>query len=399
MRWTSTLLSLAAAATVVSAQSPVERPRPVQTYSGVVIYQPPANYTEPRTLYARTLEIKERGRNVLLATWENYLPDNNPNPYYPVYESLDNGKSWKERSRLYDQVNGWGARYQPFIYELPENLGTFKKGDILIAGNFIPQDLSQTKIDIYVSRDKARTWKFVSSVARGGEAIPNNGLTPVWEPFLYLYKKELICYYSDQRDFVNNGQKMVHQTSTDLLNWGELRNDVAYNNTEWRPGMPIVSKLPNGKFLLTYEFFGSVEGGFSVYTRLATDPRNFNEAEGRVLRATDGTVPRGSPYNVWTPVGGPNGTIIVSSGDAPEIFLNKGLAEPGSTWEKVSIPSNTSYTRSLNILKSDPRALLVVGGGLLPGQPGVERNRVDATLWEVPSAPRGYGKRATGFEA
>ncbi|KAF2227948.1 Sialidase [Elsinoe ampelina] len=396
MRWTTALLSLAASTLVAAQGTPVERPRPVQTYSGVVIYQPPVNYTEPRTLYARTLEIKEKGKNVLLATWENYLPNNNPNPYYPVYESLDNGKSWKERSRLYDQVNGWGARYQPFIYQLPDNLGRFRKGDILIAGNFIPQDLSQTKIDIYVSKDGARTWKFVSSVARGGEAIPNNGLTPVWEPFLYLYKNELICYYSDQRDFVNNGQKMVHQTSTDLLNWGPLRNDVAYNNTEWRPGMPIVSKLPNGKFLLTYEFFGSVEGGFSVYTRLADDPRNFNEAPGTVLRATDGTIPRGSPYNVWTPVGGPNGTVIVSSGDAPEIFLNRGLAEPGTAWEKVSIPSNTSYTRSLNILKSDPRALLVVGGGLLPGQPGVENNRVDATLWEVPSAPK---KRAAAFEA
>ena len=48
----------------------------------------------------------------------------------------------------------------------------------------IPTDLSETKIDVYASTDAGYTWEFVSSVARGGEALPNNGLTPIWEPFI-----------------------------------------------------------------------------------------------------------------------------------------------------------------------------------------------------------------------
>lgn len=63
------------------------------------------------------------------------------------------------------------------------------------------------------------TWTFVSHIANGGVAVsttshsdhvwkpcstlfdsqlPNNGETPVWEPFLMQYNGQLVCYYSDQ---------------------------------------------------------------------------------------------------------------------------------------------------------------------------------------------------------
>lgn len=141
----------------------------------VTIFDPPANYTIPRTLYARTLLLNEidpqTGNNVLLATWENYLPDNDPFPYFPIFQSFDLGETWSERSRVYDQVNGWGLRYQPFLYELEEDLGDYPAGTVLIAGNSIPQNLSHTQIDLYASRDKGYTWEFVSRIASGGEAV------------------------------------------------------------------------------------------------------------------------------------------------------------------------------------------------------------------------------------
>ncbi|KAF2151185.1 glycoside hydrolase family 93 protein [Myriangium duriaei CBS 260.36] len=373
MKWAWGIFSLALASVATAA-------KPAETYTNVTVFDPPADYTIPRTLYARTLQLPD---GTLLSTWENYLPNNDSNPYFPIYESCDNGKTWSERSRLYDQVNHWGARYQPFLYQLPQNVGAYKKGDILLAGNFIPNDLSQTKIDIYVSSDNAKSWRFVSSVARGGEALPNNGLTPVWEPFLMVYKNQLVCFYSDQRDFTHNGQKLVHQTSTDLVNWGSVVNDVAYNNTDWRPGMTTVSALPNGKYIMTYEFYGAVEAAFAVYYRVADSPLLFNEAQGYVVKATDGTVPVSSPYNVWTPVGGKDGSIIVSCGTLSQIFINHDLATPGSPWQKVEVPAGISYTRSLRILK-DPSELLIVGGGVLSGT----NNSVLATLVKVPACKK-----------
>lgn len=124
--------------------------------TNVTIFDPPKNYTIPRTLYARTLLLEGDSEDdyTLLATWENYLPNNDSFPYFPIFQSLDGGETWSERSRVYDQVNGWGLRYQPFLYELPEAFGGYDAGTILLAGNSIPQDLSKTQIDLYASTDK-----------------------------------------------------------------------------------------------------------------------------------------------------------------------------------------------------------------------------------------------------
>lgn len=147
-----------------------------------ILYVPPADYNDPRVLYARSVELTH-SNNVLLATWENYSPEP-PLVYFPIWKSTDHGATWKHISNVTDQVNDWGLRYQPFLYELPVDYAGFKAGDVLLAGNSIPTNLSNTQIDLYASRDGGYNWEFVSHVAAGGEALPNNGLTPVWEPFI-----------------------------------------------------------------------------------------------------------------------------------------------------------------------------------------------------------------------
>jgi hypothetical protein len=112
-----------------------------------MVYRPAASYKIPRVLYARTLALREGG---ILATWEDYGPEP---PYFPIYKSKDNGKTWTEISRVNDAVNGWGLRYQPFLYQLPEPFGGFPAGTILLAGSAIPQDLSKTQLDLYASTD------------------------------------------------------------------------------------------------------------------------------------------------------------------------------------------------------------------------------------------------------
>lgn len=135
-----------------------------QLLTNVTVFDPPENYTTPRTLYARVRKLDCDGSNTLLATWENYLPtenntapcpDNCPlDPYIPIGESNDFGKTWSERSRVYDTENGWGLRYQPDLYEMTESIGDYPAGTLLVAANSIPADLSETKIDVYASTDK-----------------------------------------------------------------------------------------------------------------------------------------------------------------------------------------------------------------------------------------------------
>ncbi|KAK1227641.1 hypothetical protein PQX77_009354, partial [Marasmius sp. AFHP31] len=134
----------------------------VTPYTNRVIFSPPSDWPVPRTLYARSLLIKNDGadQNVLLTTWENYSPQP-PNVWFPIYRSTDLGQTWKPLSNITDTQNGWGLRYQPFLYELPEKIGSFAAGTLLAAGNSIPSDLSQTRIEVYASTDKGRSWRFV----------------------------------------------------------------------------------------------------------------------------------------------------------------------------------------------------------------------------------------------
>ncbi|OAA64679.1 Neuraminidase [Niveomyces insectorum RCEF 264] len=366
MRRCSTFLVLGAAAAVTALSDVVPSEAassPVATFSNRLVFKPPSNYTSPRVLYARTVELSDGS---LLATWENYSPEP-PAVYFPVYRSTDNGSTWAEVSRVTDQTpTAWGLRYQPFLYELPADVGTFKEGTVLCAGNSIPTDLSRTQIDVYASTDKGLTWMFVSHVAAGGKARPDNGQTPVWEPFLLYYNGSIIIYYSDQRD-PKHGQKLVHQTSSDLLTWDPAVDDVAVADYKARPGMTTVAALPNGQYIMTYEYGNAPGGGFPVYYRLATDPRAFAAAPAFQL-VTGNTRPTSSPYVTWTLFGGgggSNGTILVSANSHAQLFSNSALGD-AAKWTQHSVPQPAAYTRHLRVLRNDPTRLLIMGAGHLP---------------------------------
>ncbi|KAF9259967.1 Oligoxyloglucan reducing end-specific cellobiohydrolase [Marasmius fiardii PR-910] len=352
----------------------------VTPYTNKVIFSPPSNWPIPRTLYARSLLIAQDGadRNVLLATWENYSPQP-PNVWFPVYRSTDLGQTWRPLSNITDTQNGWGLRYQPFLYELPTPIGSFPAGTIIAAGNSIPQDLSQTRIDVYASTDKGRTWKFVSHVASGGRANPVNGETPVWEPFFLTYQGQLVIYYSDQRDPSAHGQKLVHQVTTNLINWGPVVDDVADANPSDRPGMTTIAQLPNGKYILTYEYGGAPEINFAVYYRISDSPLTFASATGHNIKAATGQQTQSSPVVVWTPFGGTNGTIVVSANNSGGLWINGQLGAVGSPWTFVSTGAAAGYARDLLVLPTSQQ-IFIVGGGVLSGS----ANQVLASVVNLP---------------
>lgn len=180
-----------------------------------------------------------------------------------------------------------------------------------------------------------------------------------------VYNGELVLYYSDQRDS-DHGQKLVHQTTTDLLTWSDVVDDVAYDVYDDRPGMPIVAQLPTGDYIFTYERGETYSGGisFAVHYRISADPLDFNSAPDYALVA-DGVAPSSSPYVVWSSYGGENGTIVVSGGTRDEVFTNQMLGDPDH-WQMWPVPEPRSYTRSLMIFEEDPDLLLLIGGGHLP---------------------------------
>jgi hypothetical protein len=183
---------------------------------------------------------------------------------------------------------------------------------------------------------------------------------------LRLYKNQLVIYYSDQGDPLH-GQKLVHKTSCDMKTWGPAVDDVSYSDYYARPGMTTVTQLPNGKFMMTYEYGGGPgfsSYSFPVYYRINDSPLKFNDSVGIPIVAGT-TVPFGSPYVTWSSIGGPNGTIVVSSGTNSEIFVNSALGDVNA-WKMYSTPQPVAYTRHLRVLQNNPNALLIMGAGHLP---------------------------------
>ncbi len=167
----SSLIAISVVVTAISAKPP--DPQPFGYFVNNTIYQPSKNES---LTYPRYTELSN---GTILATAS--LSGHHP-AYFPVFESNDGGASWAWVSDIQDTVNGWGFPAQPALTVLNEPLGGFDVGTILASGNSWSNN--GTRIDLYASTDRARSWTFVSHVAQGGRPNTTNGATPVWEPYL-----------------------------------------------------------------------------------------------------------------------------------------------------------------------------------------------------------------------
>lgn len=185
---------------------------------------------------------------------------------------------------------------------------------------------------------------------------------------------------------------MAHQKSTDLKTWGPVVNDVAYKTYTDRPGMTVIAHIPPmRKWILIYEFPGinSLYSGFSkyylltllsllgtpdlgapggdqwgnqefpVYYRLANSPFEFDNDRGYPI-VIKGRQPGSSPYVVWSPIGGVNGTIIVSDNDHSDVFINSYGGMP-DRWLAKETPQMNAYSRALLVPKNRPDQLVILG--------------------------------------
>jgi hypothetical protein len=169
----SLLATVALLAPSAAALPSPHGPRPWGFFTNNTIYQTTGNES---ITYPRFAELRD-GSIIATASLRGHTPG-----YFPVFESKDGGASWKYISNLTDQVNGWGMSAQPALMELTRNMGGYKAGTILGTGNSWSNN--GTRIDLYASTDRARTWKFVSHIAEGGRPNTTNGATPIWEPYL-----------------------------------------------------------------------------------------------------------------------------------------------------------------------------------------------------------------------
>jgi len=339
----------------VAAQSCVSEPKPWGFFTNNTIYQTTGNES---ITYPRFIELTD-GSIIATASLNQ--------GYFPVFESLDGGATWEYISDLRDQVNGWGMSAQPALTQITEPMAGYPAGTIFGTGNSWSRNGTSvgTKIDLYASMDRARTWEFVSHVAAGGRPNTTNGETPIWEPYLLQYEGQMAVFYSDQRD-PKHGQKLAHQTSTDLKHWGPVVNDVTYDEYLARPGMTVVAFIPPlKKWILVHELpignSSSYGVNYPVYYVMADSPLEFGKNKGRPIIIGNNTAPNASPYVVWSSLGGPNGTIVVSDADRSQVYTNRAGGDPDA-WEEHYTPAGAVYSRAIQIFKTRPNKLMIYGG-------------------------------------
>lgn len=304
---------------------------------------------------------------------------------FPIYESLDGGATWgagytdtSARGDNYVPVgyvqnqgaqNGvTGMRNCPQLYEMPETIGDLEKGTILCAGNSIEAgtngnaaDVTQsdtTYLDLCVSEDLGRTWEHHSSIIGPIEGQCRLLENTVWEPFFLTFGGRLYCFYSDEA-IDNTTDQDISYVYYDGEKWSDKQQLIYTRGT--RPGMPIVSQLEDGRFMLTFELNGGGQSGYILSA--PNDPTQWYAADGTLketLSQSDAVVINGSgaPYNITTT----DGVILYDNTSLSQIWRNTGSApdEEGAHWIYYHTGLGSAYNRQI-MERSDGR-IFVVGG-------------------------------------
>jgi hypothetical protein len=242
----------------------------------------------------------------------------------PIYRSTDNGETWQPYSEV-PMLRG-----QPCLYELPRKMGEFPAGTVMACGNGVSADPAKRPLDVAVSSDGGNSWRYLSTIAVGGPGIYDPASragfrqeqSPIWEPYLYMDASgHLVAYFSDERDKKSGySQLLDHVVSPDGgRTWGALVYDVAIPDGLTRPGMAIVARDGKGKFYMTYEVVGMPGHALEprnnlAHFRTSADGDNWGNFKdyGTLIQDRFRQYPNGTPYIVWSPWGGPDGTLIAS---------------------------------------------------------------------------------------
>ena len=314
------------AAIPATAQAPLPPPPPPVPQFGIPtpsIFTSKIGFFTPGRIdgasYPRVIEIKIGApKGTLLATFARRGP-------LQIFRSTDNGDSWQQYSEV-PQLEG-----EPCLYELPVKMGEFRAGTIMACGGSpAGKTPGKRSLDVAVSRDGGKSWEYLSTIATGGigryDPFDRAGLlrdqSPVFEPYLFAdTQNRLVAYFSDERDKKSGySQLLDHEVSTDGgRSWGPPVNDVAIPDGLSRPGMPIIARDGKGKFYMSYELVSAPGYALEPRTnathfRTSMDGLNWGDPKspGTLVQDRWRQFPNGTPYIVWTPWGGPDGTLLVT---------------------------------------------------------------------------------------
>ncbi|MFE2606246.1 RICIN domain-containing protein [Streptomyces mirabilis] len=269
-------------------------------------------------------------------------------------------------------------------------------------------DRGDLAIALYSSTDEGASWKVVNVIATGGwqggsaGAIGQNIATanthqqvdPVWEPYLMVYQGQLVCYYSDENDYTgfnattgvptldpanttaadSHGQILAHRTwdgrsvqwSAPVVDIAGLTQSVGGGRTQiggGRPGMANVVRTADGKWFLTFEYWG---GGANTRYVVADNPLQFYRGSPTGEAVTSlpvdtGSRPLatgGSPVVIRLP----GGRLVYNAAGSGNVWVNDSGRSDG-VWKEYQTTSKAGYSRSLQYVDGTGRIAILNNQG------------------------------------
>jgi hypothetical protein len=421
-------------------------PATAYTPTGGIVYQLPSDQACLKgrgncAIYPKSAQLSD-GR--LVATFEQstVVPTTGTadGQTLPVYKSDDNGDSWQLLSQVKAPAYASSdAKYKPYVsnwtnpylYALPQALGNLTAGTLMLASvvsgddayykeqkaansSWTPTndgDRSNVAIALYDSTDDGVTWSIVNVIATGGwqggsaGAIGVNVATanaykevdPVWEPYLMMYDGKLICYYSDENDYLSydtttgaglldpananatdsKGQVLAHRVwngsatsswSSPTIDVPGLTVDRGNGKTEiggGRPGMANVVPTSDGKWMMTFEYWG---GGANVRYKIADNPLDFfvdGLAAGTPISNLPVTAGSGALAQGGSPVliRLPNGALAYNAAASASVWVNPSGSSTGA-WTQYQTTAPKAYSRDLQYVQGTGRLSILFNEGV-----------------------------------
>lgn len=312
------------------------------------IYGPTLKDQNINLKYTSVIVLKhsESNNGTLIATCEDYAYN-----HYNIRRSTDGGKTWEKIAEVGEQFypDMYIANWCPSLYELPYKVGEMEAGTLLLSATTRDRrTVEATRTTIWKSTDEGVTWTELPIVDRGF-----GGGRGMYEPFLVANEKgELVCFYSDETEVnKNGGQRLVYKVSTDGETWGKKQYLIAPEDKSKRPGMPIVTPLDDGRYMLVYEMVGLNDG--ELYYKITDDLTDWGDYTkyGTAIKAKNGSAPHATPYVTYLPDVGINGALILSSWRMSgsdhvysDIFISTDF---GKTWYTVDNPLPYEYNHDM----------------------------------------------------
>jgi len=316
---------------------------------------PDARKLRPGTFgddYPRAVELKGGSWLLVFTTYRQGDTGYRSNPkggtVLVIMRSKDHCRTWKKMSTISDPGRDMDNGE---MIELPN-------GDVLLATRSVRWQESY-RLPVYRSSDSGQTWTRISDIdcnegAPGALGNPDKG---VYEPHFYRLSPTLLAVmYSTEKHVTETpsySQTVAEKLSTDGgRTWGK-EIWVASGDAADRPGMPVWTRMKNGKYIVVYEVGGPKN--FPIYSKVSDDGIHWEPGSGNPV-----PIEQGAPYLV----GLSDGRLVLTSNNHRIGMSN----DFGVTWKSVddAFPGGPDEAFFSSIYQIDSDHLALMTGQLRP---------------------------------